>query len=386
MRRIATLLPISVFCLVTAAWAGPTEDALRVGEEAFAKKDYGSAVTTWVNAFNERAAANTQNDETCATLLSKAGMLLSQLGRFKDSLGCYEKLLELREKLNGSDSLETQKVKPPLAAQIGNTGGDLERAENLLRESEAALAKGGDAAFDDRLLALTNLGSILLLKKDRLASHECFAKVVSLGEKHPTKMQNLVAQAYSSMAGIAQFFGRSKDQIQYQQRAAEVSAKAFGANEQPALQARVELATTLNAAGMNADAKKEFEDVLSGLEKRAPSSEEKGLHQVWATAAYRLAVVESALGNQDRVYELAKTSLKHAQTGWSELDANTLSIYLDLARLHIQRKNYAEGVKCYQRVLDIRRRELGPDHPDTKDTQRILNDLVEDVKKLQGAK
>jgi hypothetical protein len=43
-------------------------------------------------------------------------------------------------------------------------------------------------------------------------------------------------------------------------------------------------------------------------------------------------------------------------------------------------------VKCYQRVLDIRRRNLGPDSPDTKETQKILNELYEDVRKAEAAK
>ena len=68
MTRAAAVLFLLAISAALAG-AGPTEDALRVGEEAFAKKEYASAVTTWTNAYNERATAGTADDETCATVL-----------------------------------------------------------------------------------------------------------------------------------------------------------------------------------------------------------------------------------------------------------------------------------------------------------------------------
>lgn len=367
------------------AGAGPTEDALRVGEEALAKKEYSSAITTWTNAYNERATANTANDETCAKLLLNNGQLLGQLARYKESAICYENLLILRSKLNGETHPETQKVKALLAAQTSNSGGDVDRAEKLVREAEEALSKAGNEYFDDHLLALTNLAGILYVKKDRLGAHELYSQVVALCEKHPTKSMNLAIEACSSMASIAEFFGRSKDKIQYLRRAVELSRKHIGTDDPATYLTRIDLASAQSAAGLNADAKSSYESIISDMEKKSPPASDKLLQQRWAIAAYRLAYVESALSNQDRVYELIKSSLTHAQAGWGDLDANTLPIYLDLAKLHLMRKNFKEGVKCYQKVLDIRRRELGPDDSSTKETQKILNELLEDVRKAEAA-
>ena len=371
---------------MTPAGAGPTEDALRVGDEAFDNKNYSSALTTWVNAYNERATADTANDETCAKLLTRAAGLLAQTGRYKEAVTCLENLLKLREKLNGAADIETQKVKSLLGAQISNAGGDVDRAERLVRESAEALAKAGDEHLDARLLALTNLAGILFVKKDRLGAHELYAEVVSLSEKNPAQAPNLAIDAYRSMSSIADFFGRSKDSLQYMRKAADLSRKHFGSDSPAAIMLRIEVAATLSGAGLNADAKAEYEKILSDLEKKAPSPGEKLLHQRWATAAYRLAYVEAGLNNSDRAFELIKTSLAHAVHGWGDLDANTLPVYLDLAKMHITRKNYREGVRCYQKVLDIRRRELGPDDKSTKETQQILNELLEDVRRAEAAK
>jgi tetratricopeptide (TPR) repeat protein len=381
-----TILLASLALGGTLACAGPTEDALRVGEEAFAKKEYASALTTWVNAYNERATADTANDETCAKLLMNAASLMAQTGRSKESAVCYENLLKLRQKLNGAESIEANKIKSLLAAQISNAGGDIDSAERLARESAAALEKAGDEHFDDRLLALTNLAGILFMKKDRLGAHDVYAQVVALSDKRPTKALNLVVEAYKSMAAIADFFGRPKDNLQYLRKASELSRQHFGADSPATFLARIDVASALSAAGMNADAKSAFDGIISDLEKKAPPADDKLMHQRWAAATYRLAYVEAALANQDRVYELLKSSLVHAQAGWGDLDGNTLPIYLDLAKLHIARKNYEQGVKCYQKVLDIRRRELGPDHGSTRETQKILNELLDDVQRAKAGK
>ena len=369
----------------SSAIAGPSEDALRVGQESFDKKDYSAALTTWVNAYNERATADTANDETCAKLLTNAASLLAQTGRYSEAAKCYENLLSLRTKLGGGTSPEAFKVKALLAAQISNAGGDIERAEKLARESVEGLEKVGEERMADRMLAITNLAGILFVKKDRLAAHELYVQVVALHEKHPKVAPEIAIEAYNSMGSIADFFGRTKDKIQYVKKALEVARKNKGADDPATYLARIELGSAYSAAGLNADAKSTLESIVADLDKKSPSADDKLLQQRWAASTYRLACIKSALGEQDDLLDLLKKALAHTIAGWGDLDPNALPIYLDLARLNITKKNYPEGVKCYQKVLDIRRRQLGPDHEDTKLTQKILNDLLEDVRKAQAA-
>lgn len=385
MQRTAPIL-FMILTAVTTVIAGPTEDALRIGEEAVAKKDYTSAVTTWVNAYNERATADTANDETCAKLLSSAGDLLAKLNRFKESAICYENLLKLREKISGLKHPDAEKVKSLLAAQIANSGGDLDRSERLSRESLEALTQAGDAYLDDRLQALMNLAGILLLKKDRLGAHEFFAEVTLICEKNPAKSALPAIEAYGAMSSIAEFFGRAKDQLQYLRKASETSRKHHGEKHAATYLARLNVATALISSGNNAEAKTELLSIIDDLGKQGVGAGDSMLQQRWAAATYRLAILESGLKNADRAFELIKSSLEHARLGWSDLDANTLPLYLELAKGHISRKNYKEGVRSYQKVLDIRRRELGPDDSSTKETQNILNELLEDVRKAEAGR
>ena len=383
MRHIPSILAV-LSLLVSRTFAGPSEDALRVGEEALAKKEYKSALTTWVNAYNERASEDTANDETCAKLLENAALLLSQTGQTKDAVVCYQNLLKLRAKLAGSeDAPVVARVKCVLAAQFANAGGDLEQAEKLVREALASAEKSGDQ--DVRLLALTNLGGIMLARKDRLAAHEFYAKVVSQFDKKPAAGSAAVAiESSNGMAVIADFFGRTKDRLQHLKRSIEISRKYIGADDPATYLARIEYATAQSTGGLTSDAETSLEAIVGDLKKSAPSAENKIIQQRWAVAVYRLASVKSALGKQDEVLGLVTSALDHTKLGWSDLDSNALPIYLDLARLHITRKDYREGLKCYQKVLDIRRRELGPDHDDTKKTQEILNELIEDIRKAEA--
>lgn len=384
MRHILShLAPLAL--LSTLSFAGPSEDALRIGEEAFQKKEYTSALTTWVNAYNERAKEETANDETCAKLLENAASLLSQTGQTKEAANCYNNLLSLRKKLAGTEETPAiARVKCLLGAQIANAGGSLDQAEGFVREALATAETAGDPYV--KILALTNLGGIALGRKDRLAANELFMKVIVQFEKKPSsESASLAVEASKSMASIAEFFGRSKDRLQHLKRSVDISRKHIGANDQATYLARIEYATAQSTSGLTSDAEATLENIVSDITKAAPPADNKIMQQRWAIAVYRLASIKSALGKQDEVFGLVKTSLDHAKLGWSDLDGNVLPIYRDLAQLHIMKKNYREGLKCYQKVLDIRRRELGPDAEDTKKTQEILNELVEDIRKAESS-
>lgn len=365
---------------------GPSEDALRVGNEAFDKKDYTSALTTWLNAYNERATANTAIDETCAQLLERASNLMSLIpGNSKPAAAAMEKLLALRETLSGKEHMDTLTVKSKLSVQLANSGEDLERAQILAQEAATGFEKAGPDFFYQHLQALVNVGGILLIKKDRLAANEVFSAVTTLGTGSSKKVMDLVSSAYNSMAEIALFFGRSADRILYKKKSAEAIIAHSGANSPAAYAARIEVAEVLTASGDGKAARAAYEDILVDL-GRANVGEDKILQQRWVLALYRLSSLETTLGDQGRAYGLLRSALEHGRIGFGDLDVNMLPIYLDLAKMHLKRGLLGEGVKCYQRVLDIRRRELGPDDPNTQETQKMLNELYDEVRKAEAKK
>lgn len=385
MPRLLALICVLMLAR-TLSVAGPSEDALRLGEEAAAKQDYVSAITTWINAYNERSTAGTANDETCAKLLFKAGTLLSNHGRYQDARNCLDKLVALRRQLNGPEHPDTAIALSRLAANTANGGGSLDEAESLSRQAVDALAKAGDERLGERLTAMGNLGTILLRKKDRLAAHEQFVKALELCEKHPGKFLDAEVNALTSMAVIAEFFGRFKDQIQYLNKALAAARRLHGADSVKTFSARIEIADALAQSGDNKAAREAYLGIIKDFEKLEGARTDAELMKKWALAEYRLAYVESALGNAERTLELLKSSLEEARVGFGEFDENLVTIYLDLAKLHLTRKNYDEGIRCYQAVLDIRRRVHGPDHQDTKDTQELLNQLYAEVERVRGQK
>jgi tetratricopeptide (TPR) repeat protein len=366
-------------------WGGPTEDALRIGDEAYAKKEYNSALTTWINAYNERLNAKTANDETCAQLLQRAGDLMSRSGSAKLAADVFTKLLALRETLSGKDNLETVKVKNLLAVQLANAGGDLEVALQLAQETATFYGKAGAEFTEEHLQSLANVGNILLLKKDRIAASEVFSAIITLGGDHIKKDSDHIVTAYGSMATIASFFGRTKDEIENRKKAAIAAGQSYGAKSSKTYAARIAVATTLSGSGDTKGAREIYTSILSDL-KEAGVDDDKAVQQQWTVALYRLFAIETAAGNEESAFSLIKAAFEHCKIGFGETDANMLPIALDLAKVHLKKGDYQEGVKCYQRVLDIRRRNLGPDSPDTKETQKILNELYEDVRKAEAAK
>lgn len=369
------------FVGAATALAGPTEDALKFGEDALAKGDRVSASTTWVNAFNERATANTANDETCAKLLWNAGTLFAETGNPQAAAGCFDKLYPLRVNLSGLKDPESGKVGSRFAAALVNSGGDLDRAERLAREAVDILSQAGDEQRKEAFIAMSNLGGVLLAKKDRIAANEQYIRCLKFAEepKKPAIPGELTAGCYDGLAAIASFFGRAADSQRYLQRSLELKSKALGKHDIRTLLARMEFAATQTSES----AINEYQRVLADLYEAPNSETNTELQKVWASAEYKLAVLESQQGNLDRVISLLQSAIKHGTRGFGELHGELLQLNLDLAKVFLTRKEFEKGIACYRQVLAIRKKHLGPEHESTKETQKILDDLLADVAKLK---
>lgn len=356
--------------------AGPTEDALRIGDEALAAGDRQSAGTTWVNAFNERATANTATDETCAKLLERAGKLFMEDGNSGAAFGVYEKLFPLRENLSGKDSVETAKIAVRYAELTVMNGGDTTRAERLAREATATFQKAGPEYAQDELEARMNVAFALMGRKDRIGAQTAYLEALEFGKGRKGVDQALVGNCYWMLADIASFFGRTQDAQTYAKKRIEFLHESVGKHSPPYYTACLQYGTLLPAAERPAF----YQQLLTQL-KSAPSSE--SIQGVQMTVSERLALIEFNQNNRERGIDLFQDAIRYGTKAYGATNGRLLQTYLNLAKSLLVEKRYDEGVAAYKKVLAIRKKALGDDHAETIETQKLLDNLIANLDKVR---
>jgi tetratricopeptide (TPR) repeat protein len=372
--------------LASSAFAGPTEDALAFGEKALKVGEIQSALTTWLNAYNERANAKTEKDETCAKLLWNLGTVASQVGSNDMAKTCFEKLVALRRELNGRTHVETAKAEASLLLVLANDDKNMEAALALAKESVEALPDNDEKLARSRMNALVNLGGVLLRNKDRIPANEAYLKALEFSKKYPEQTKGLTAICHENMATIAQFFGRTKDQKAHLKEMMAEQEKLGEPLSEKTLNTRLMLADGLQSAGDSQQARGEYEKVIEAIGGSKNAMNDTGVRKVLVAAQYRLAVMESQLGNRSRTLVLLKSARKEGEAVFGKESLSMSSVYLDLAKIALLEKEYDTGLDAYRAILALRRKHLGPEHKDTIETELILREVTADVERVRAAK
>jgi Tfp pilus assembly protein PilF len=78
---------------------------------------------------------------------------------------------------------------------------------------------------------------------------------------------------------------------------------------------------------------------------------------------------------QKRKQSIANCSMESAAT-WGADHPDTLSTVHDLATVFLDQGNYEEAEKLYRENLEIEKRVLGPEHPDTANSMTTLANTI----------
>ncbi len=378
----STLIALVILSISVPTWtiqAGPTEDALKVGKDAFAAGDKESAITTWINAYNERAVAKNAEDATCAELLQNAAKALTEVGRHPNALDCYEKLYPLRINLNGPKDPKTASVARLLAELLIDTGGDVDRAERLILEAQESLKGTGDEYLADRFAVMLDLAYVKLARKDRLGANKDLAECLEFAKKNPGVPASKIGAAHLLLSEIAAFFGRPADQVRHHRRAVDYTIQEFGKNHSQSYNARARLIGILPAA----EASQEWNAFNKELEAVPEDKRNESYYQISGVVKRQLAMNAYQAGNRKGAITWFKAAINHGNKGWGPLSTELIRPYIDMAKLQLMENDFDAGIESYRKVVAIRKAALGENHADTQETQKILDGLIEEVKRLR---
>lgn len=376
-RFFTSSLVASALLAAGALRADPAEDGLKAGLEALEKGDRNTAAMTFINAFNQAATAGRDKNATCMLLISSAGRLFAEAGNTQTAAQCFERLYAISLAIHGPTDPHTVTLAVHLAHYLGRAGMNMELAKQFCVEGMAACQMNPEIPRHVYLRALYTQADILFAEKDRIGAAMAFRDYLKHALAEPRPAHNVIANIYFRLGNIDSFFGRDADaKVQFghamehlQKGRRELTAEAFNL--------RLVTADQVSAV-QSVDVLKEM---LSDLAKVPDVRTNAGLQQIWCATEFKLAIRESELNRVEGLVARLKSAIAHGIAGYGEDDSQLLQIYLQLAKLHLTKRQNKEGVECYRRVLAIRIKALGPDHESVAVTQKILDDLLADLKK-----
>ena len=388
MRHRSSSPPLALAALslvaVLGAWAGPTEDALAYGEKALKVGEVQSALTTWLNAYNERASEKTEKDETCAKLLWNIANVAGQVSQAELAQQCLEKLVNIRRGLNGKTHVETAKAEARLVTVVASIGKDLDLALKIAKESLDALPADDEALAPSRMTALVNYSSVLLRRKERIEANEACIAAVEFAKKHPKANPALLTVCYENMASIAGFFGRAKDRMNYLETALANERETSGKSSVAALTSWLNVADARRDGGEADKARVEYDGLIETIRGKKDAKNDSNTLLILTQAEYRLAILEFSADNLKRSLDLLKAAAADGEKSLGKDAQGLLNVYLDLARVALRQEDFDTGLATYRKVLSLRKKHLGAEHKDTLETRRILEEVEADVRRVRG--
>lgn len=267
--------------------------------------------------------------ETVARLLNQAGLYLRGSAKYHKARECFERALEIGEKVYGKDH-------PNVAIAVNNLGlvlrdlGEPKKAKECIERALEIYMSVYDKDHPNLAVVLSNLVRVLQDLGEPKKAMECIKRALEIDEKVYGKDHHTVAIRLNNVGGVLLALGQLDEARRCFERALEIDEKVYG-KDHPSVAIRLNnLGNVLRDLGKFKKAQKCFERAL------------KIDRKVYGENCPRVAIYINNLG----------------------------LVLQDLGQLD-------EARKCYERALEILREHLGEDHPHTK---IVLGNL----KRIQG--
>jgi tetratricopeptide (TPR) repeat protein len=291
--------------------------------------------------------------------LNRRVVELYHAGKYQEAILIARKLLEIREKTNGPEHLDT-------ATSLNNLGelysamGDYAQAEPLHQRALAINEKALGPEHPDTATSLNNLAALYYSMGDYAQAEPLYLRALAINEKALGPEHPLTANSLNNLAALYYSMGDYAQAEPLYRRALAIREKALGPQHPGTSTSLNNLAELYRAIGDYAQAEP--------LYLRALAIKEKGLgpqHPSTATSLNNLALLYKAIGDYAKAEPLYRRALAISEKALGEEHLDTANSLNNLAGLYRAMGDYAKADPLYQRALAICEKALGPEHPDT---------------------
>ena len=360
-------------------------------------------------------AADHRDDARLATLLDNLATLLQAQGDYATARPLYDQALDIRERVLGTDHIDTAESLNNLASSL-LAQGDYAAARPLLERSVAIceqvlgpdhpvtaiginnlaflMKEQGDytaarplleraLAIRERVLgpdhpdtatALNNLARLLQDQGDYAAAQPLYVRAMAvceqaLGQDHPK-----TATALNSLARLLQDQGDYAAARPLFERARDICNHVLGPNHPDTALALSNLATLLQDQGDYIGARPLYDQALDIRERVLGAN-----NPDTAESLNNLASLLRAQGNYAAARPFLERALAICEQTLGADHRTTATALNNLARLLQDQGDYAAARPLFERAVAITAHVFGPDHPNTVN---ILNNLTHLLQKL----
>jgi CHAT domain-containing protein/Tfp pilus assembly protein PilF len=299
-------------------------------------------------------------DRDVASTLNLLADLQVRKGDFARAREWGKQALDLRLKVGGERDWQTTDARRKLAeidVQAKLEPDQRQRLADVDRAQEKASALYGKRQYKE---AAELLEQVLA------------ARARELGPGHPSCLSVL-----ADLAAVAQQLGQPKKVEDYRRRAADLARQTYGEDHPEYADRLNRLGLFYIAEGRLPDAEAPLTQALT-IRRRALGED----HADFATSLNNLAVLAKRRGQFDRAEQLYRQAMaivrrnSQEETASFAIDLQNLGLLL-LARADRARKDLDESETLLRRALALRRRFLGADHAETRDTRQGLVQLYD---------
>ncbi|KAH8813828.1 hypothetical protein DL96DRAFT_1561220 [Flagelloscypha sp. PMI_526] len=346
---------------------GQYSDALKIGEQVLALC---------------RQILGKKHPDTL-TGMNNLALIYSNYGRYEDALKMKEQVLALRTQILGERHPNTLSSMSNLALSYSNLG----QHSDALKLKEQVLALSTQILGEKHPYTLIDMGSLAHTYSD-LGQHKEALKMKKqvlalrrqiLGQNHPHTLISL-----DSLASTYSDLGQHNDALKMKEQALSLSTEILGEKHPDTLTNMSNLALTYSDLGRHGDALKMEEQTLA---LRSRIFGEK--HPATLNSMNNIAVTYTHLGQHKDALKLHEQVLALRTQVLGGRNPSTLTsmdnlavTYSDLGRHMDALKMKAQvlalrALQLHTEVLDLRKRILGPEHPDTIDSSEWVEYLNE---------
>jgi eukaryotic-like serine/threonine-protein kinase len=307
-----------------------------------------------------------------ATSMDELGVVLSNQGRYPEAEALYRRALAVREEAYGGPHLLLATTLNNLGVNLANQG-RYEEAETLLRRS---LAMSGEVMGPDHPSTaqdLANLGVLMEIQGDYAAADSALSEALRIrrlrvGTDHYDTAFNL-----TQLGSVLQRAGELERAEALLREAMEIEARILEPDHRNAGITRVHLAAVLRSRGQEGEAEPLLREAVEILASSLGDD-----HEFTETVRCHLADVLHASGARTEGEALYRACLG----ALAELLPPNHDILAGLgsrfgARLRMEGR-HAEAEPILLEAYEVLLARFGPEHRDTRDAARRLQELYED--------